>query len=75
MNPKYPLGCLIGIREVKGKNIVSGNVYVFEKEGTVFVRRLFNIKDEQSSYVICLSDNDTNQKNLIFFHLLLTLIK
>lgn len=68
MNPKYPLGCLIGIREVKEKNIVSGNVYVFEKEGTVFVRRLFNIKikDEQSSNVICLSDNDTNIKKSNF---------
>lgn len=58
MTPNYPSGSIIGIRQIEDKHITPGSVYVIEKAGDLWIKRLFYKDDRRETGVFqCISDN------------------
>lgn len=58
MMPGYPPGCVLGLIAKKNKNIIPGEVYVYEDEDGRHCKRLFYKDDDPTSDTyICYSDS------------------
>lgn len=55
MNPAYPSGCIIGLRQNLDGIIQPGSVYVIETDSNRYFKRLY-YNDDKTAYT-CISDN------------------